>query len=544
MEEEFWKTIPISIRYEASTHGRIRRKKTGRILKQDNTLRGYRRVDIKGTDKENITRFVHRLVAITFIPNPENKATVNHKKHDPTNNNVSNLEWSSHTEQANHSRKRKLTPEEDASNDTWGKRKIWKCDMVSGDKLEMFKTVRGAACGIKSSLFGMSQIFDVAENHEISISIPGCRQSRLTACGYKWKFDELRVFTSEEWRDINPLDAKGADGYKISSLGRLCNPRGMVTSTRADGYATHLIEGKKIKSHNLVASTFLERVQGKDYVNHIDADKNHPAVENLEFVTLSENMQHAHDNGLINRETHRVLQFDLEGNFLKEWASAKDVESEVSYGRIRGAIGTGSPAGGYLWERTSEDKDRVVKLRESDRQFKKIKQFDMNGVFLRDFDSIAEAQKEVPGLQRNAPSRRRASAGFRWKLATDNTPFEKKATTHFTPINQYDLDMNLIKRYPSVSAARAEFPNVYRAAKDAKVYKGFIWKYSTDKTPLKTSSRSDDKRKKRVNQYDLDMTFLETHESVAAAQIHLPGINVRKAIKNSEPSKGFHWAYA
>lgn len=50
------------------------------------------------------TRQVHRLVAAQFIPNPKNKATVNHIDGNPKNNNVENLEWATQSEQMIHAR--------------------------------------------------------------------------------------------------------------------------------------------------------------------------------------------------------------------------------------------------------------------------------------------------------------------------------------------------------------------------------------------------------------------------------------------------------
>ena len=115
-ESEFWRALPGVPGVEVSTLGKIRtldrlissetmtRFTKGRVLKQRDNGKGYLQVNIS-IDEKQVTKKVHRLVAQTFIKNPDNLPEINHKDSDPTNNNVSNLEWCSHSYNQNYREK-------------------------------------------------------------------------------------------------------------------------------------------------------------------------------------------------------------------------------------------------------------------------------------------------------------------------------------------------------------------------------------------------------------------------------------------------------
>jgi hypothetical protein len=77
------------------------------IIKQVLGKRGYYVVGLRSTDKTNKTKTVHRLIAIQFIPNPDNKPHVNHIDGNPLNNAIDNLEWTDNRENASHGRSTK-----------------------------------------------------------------------------------------------------------------------------------------------------------------------------------------------------------------------------------------------------------------------------------------------------------------------------------------------------------------------------------------------------------------------------------------------------
>lgn len=87
--------------YEVSNYGRVRNKKTKRFLTQHDNGKGYLFVSLWKNNKGK-REYVHRLVALAFIPNPDKKPTVNHKDEDKQNNYVENLEWMTYKENNNY----------------------------------------------------------------------------------------------------------------------------------------------------------------------------------------------------------------------------------------------------------------------------------------------------------------------------------------------------------------------------------------------------------------------------------------------------------
>jgi hypothetical protein len=118
----------------------------------------------------------------------------------------------------------------------------------------------------------------------------------------------------EIWKDI-----KGYEGcYQISDQGRVKSLQRIVKHSKGgkklikerflnqhvckSGYYSVLLSkdgiNKRVMNHILVAKTFLQNLENKRTVNHIDCNKLNNNVTNLEFLTDSENQLHALKNGI------------------------------------------------------------------------------------------------------------------------------------------------------------------------------------------------------------------------------------------------------
>lgn len=111
------------------------------------------------------------------------------------------------------------------------------------------------------------------------------------------------LYFMEVWKDIN-----GYEGlYQVSNLGNVKSLKyGKERILKPDvskfGYLfVDLCKNNICKSfrvHRLVAIVFIPNLENKEQVNHINGIKTDNMVQNLEWVTAKENIQHAYDNGL------------------------------------------------------------------------------------------------------------------------------------------------------------------------------------------------------------------------------------------------------
>ena len=117
----------------------------------------------------------------------------------------------------------------------------------------------------------------------------------------------------EIWKDIKDFE----NYYEISNMGQIRRKKGtshlkeknLKFSSDKDGYLRVNLKVKQKSNtkivHRLLAIAFIENVDNKPQVNHINGIKSDYRIENLEWVTLSQNRQHAYDTGLQNANSRK-----------------------------------------------------------------------------------------------------------------------------------------------------------------------------------------------------------------------------------------------
>lgn len=183
--QEIWKDVPgYEGLYHVSNLGRVKRlpyqligrtigKKKEyirefpeRVMKATICANGYYRVTLS-KDGKLYYKYIHRIVAETFIPNPDSLPCINHKDENRTNNNVNNLEWCSYSYNNSYGNARYKFSKSYSINHSRAVEML----SLSGEKIREFSSVKEAAIFVG----GTSTSIDRA-----------IAKIRKTAYGYIW----------------------------------------------------------------------------------------------------------------------------------------------------------------------------------------------------------------------------------------------------------------------------------------------------------------------------------------------------------------------
>ena len=145
-------------------------------------------------------------------------------------------------------------------------------------------------------------------------------------------------------------DIKNYEGiYGITSCGKVWSYRNEKFLKPVDdckGYLfVRLCKDGKVKNykiHRLVAEAYLPNPENLPQVDHIDENKTHNYLNNLQWITNKDNCRKSNNKP--------VLQYDLDGNFVREWECAADVRRELNKQISQCLKGKLKTAYGYIWK--------------------------------------------------------------------------------------------------------------------------------------------------------------------------------------------------
>lgn len=173
--------------------------------------------------------------------------------------------------------------------------------------------------------------------------------------------------------DLQFVEIPNFPGYRINRFGQIYSERhrriliGTVNKKNGYQYIT-LGRGYRFLVHRLVATVFLPNPHNKRTVNHKNTIKTDNYVDNLEWATYSENHKHAYKNGVHkpprsrlgkfgkdNPTAKKVIQRNLNGEFVAEWCGAYEASRKTGYsvGNINACcVGIRKTAYGFKWSRS------------------------------------------------------------------------------------------------------------------------------------------------------------------------------------------------
>ncbi len=389
---EEWKQFPDNKNYLVSNKGYIKNCKTGKRFhgSLDKTS-GYMRTAINKKASS-----IHFIVAKTFIPNPDNKESVNHKNKDRTDNRVENLEWATYAEQNIHKNENSIKTYKQHNN---GKT-ILRINKETNEIIEKYKTVVLASKWIMETVYNIETTGKNIEKdlNNLSSSLSQkIKRNKNNYFGYNfiWKFEEENVEEKEIWKPIIGIEKTE---YYISNFGKIKTPSGKIKETFgiAGGYYDLKIvqNGKHHKIHRLVALHFIENPHNKPYVNHINGIKFDNRVENLEWVTNQENVIHGYETGLNKSGLSPIIQYDKEGkNIIKEFKSISDasIELNIDSSSISACCrGVTIQTKGFHFKYKNDGNKEIRSKKPNFTCGKQIYQYDNNNNLIRTFNTMKE----------------------------------------------------------------------------------------------------------------------------------------------------------
>lgn len=347
LENDVFKTIPGYSSYKISKDARIRSYFNHIPLSMKLHLgeKGYMSIKIVPDKGDARNEYIHRLVAITYIPNPDKLPEVDHINKIRTDNRLENLRWVTKQENCENRNNKSRT------------KTISQYDL-NRNKIREFSSSKEAVKILK---------LDIHHKYLNECAKKNKKDDVHTCLDYVWKYEQTSTpYVLKKGEISVPIigEFSGKKFYfpnhKITNFGNVLNNDNFKLQPRDSNICPSITlsmkgEIKGFQIHILVATFFIKGWSSEKYlVDHLDEDRTNPHFKNLEWVTPGENNKRAS-----HKKAKKVKQIHAETDYMIEIFSsmieAANSIDEKNAANISGGIskcckGLQETCMGYKWE--------------------------------------------------------------------------------------------------------------------------------------------------------------------------------------------------
>nr|DAP92833.1 MAG TPA: homing endonuclease [Caudoviricetes sp.] len=228
MEKEIWKAVPIDglEHYQVSNIGNVRNtsyKGTGKIRNLTPCVGkdGYVLVCLTSKGGKQMNYWLHRLVAMAFVPNPNGYEQVNHLDEAKENNTAENLEWCTCKYNNNYGHRNERISKSKTNKNC---KPVCQCD-TSGNVIKVWPSINEL-----NRAFG----------YDTGLIAKRCMGIGSTAYGFKWKY--FGECASEEWKNAKSgSEALHKKVIQLDDSGNVIHVWGSIKEAETSGYSGTMI---------------------------------------------------------------------------------------------------------------------------------------------------------------------------------------------------------------------------------------------------------------------------------------------------------------
>jgi hypothetical protein len=402
-EGEIWKQLVLNgqqYNYEISNLGNVRVLDTKKLMSLNKKGR-YTSCKLAFNFKRK-SYIIHRLVAMTFIENPNNLAYVNHINHDKYDNRVENLEWINHSDNVKHSH-------------------------LNENRVSVSHVLLQYEKGTNKLIKEFDSKSDAARKLNMSIhTVTRLAETRDEKYGFYLVYKDKPKSKKQVDYDLTEF-VEIQNNYYVHPDGRIYSKYTcMLLKPRENTYMYVRLNKVNMAVHRLVAQYFIPNPENKPFVNHKDGNKLNNHVDNLEWTTVSENNQHAIDTNL-NPCTISVKQYTLDGQFVKLHKSITDACKDLKLplncipALVRCCDKKVRYAYNFVWKYENDDTPAKPVSKEEHKS-RRVGQYTMDDVLIKEFNTLVDAVVSLGKNKRNTKyisdcyfGTAKSAYGYKWK---------------------------------------------------------------------------------------------------------------------------------